>query len=220
MKRVYPASALWVSLLIASGLLLIVFYLKQDIFSRDHYTQNRYQDYLTDKFKLINEMKKDKNQLNKECYQAQSPVISVNYSVIQYRFSCVFNSIFKQDKPTKKYTQIKDIHQWLDIERYREQIYYISSFTELPDSSPSNPKIVIALNAIDENLTTNFYGIVITDYYFDIKGKRIYGALYSAYPNQREERNLTYSKEVINEIERQFSYWDYLPYSRNLLANE
>ncbi|MBV6547454.1 DUF2572 family protein, partial [Ursidibacter maritimus] len=124
-------------------------------------------------------------------------------------------------KPTKdKYIQVDNILDWLDLERYQSSLHYASSLDELPNSSESEPQIVIMTNDIDERLNQDFYGIIITDHYFDIKGKKIYGVLYSSYDNFREERNLSYKSSVVNTIEEQFSYWQYLPYSRNLLAND
>ncbi|MGX2948411.1 DUF2572 family protein, partial [Frederiksenia canicola] len=99
-----------------------------------------------------------------------------------------------------------------------EKIYRIHSLSELPKSSESNPQVVIALNDIDGALQENFYGIIITDYYFDVRGKyKIFGALYSSFNNQREERNLTYRRKVIDNIEQHFSHWEYLENSRHLL---
>ncbi len=76
-----------------------------------------------------------------------------------------------------------------------------------------------ACNDIDENLPQDFYGIVITDYLFDIRGKKMYGVLYSSYDNAREERNLTFRRAVINNLENKYSYWKYLPNSENSIGN-
>ncbi|MBS9783528.1 MAG: DUF2572 family protein, partial [Pasteurella sp.] len=70
---------------------------------------------------------------------------------------------------------------------------------------------------INEKLAYNFYGIIITDYFFDITGKKFYGKLYSSYDNKREERNLSYNKTVIKYIKKNYSTWSYLPHSQNIL---
>ena len=86
--------------------------------------------------------------------------------------------------------------------------------SELPDTTLSTPKIVVAKNAIDEKLEKNFYGVIITDYYFDITGsKKIYGVLYSSFDNLREERNLTFSRAVVENIAARYAHWTRLPYS-------
>ena len=76
-------------------------------------------------------------------------------------------------------------------------------------------------NKIDEKLDKDFYGIIITQDYFDITGKgKIYGALYSSFDNVREERNLTFKKSVIANLDNKFSIWQEIPYSRNVLKND
>lgn len=77
---------------------------------------------------------------------------------------------------------------------------------------------MIAQNEINENLPEDFYGIVITDYLFDITGKKMYGTLYSSYDNARKERNLTFKKEVIRQLEAKYSYWRYLANSENMIG--
>lgn len=62
---------------------------------------------------------------------------------------------------------------YLDLSNVpNQEIYTIHSLAELPSSSEREPKIVLAKNAINENLPQEFYGIVITDYLFDITGKK------------------------------------------------
>ncbi len=46
----------------------------------------------------------------------------------------------------------------------------------------------------------------------------MYGTLYSSYDNAREERNLTFKKEVLAELEARYSAWRYLPYSEHLMG--
>ena len=93
--------------------------------------------------------------------------------------------------------------------------------SELPDTTLSTPKIVVAKNAIDEKLEKNFYGVIITDYYFDITGsKKIYGVLYSSFDNLREERNLTFSRAVVENIATHYADWTRLPYSNHFSTYE
>ena len=93
--------------------------------------------------------------------------------------------------------------------------------SELPETTISTPKIVVAKNAIDEKLEKNFYGIIITDYYFDITGsKKIYGVLYSSFDNLREERNLTFSRTVVENIAARYAHWTRLPYSNHFSTYE
>ncbi|KAE9542185.1 DUF2572 family protein [Ursidibacter maritimus] len=219
--KLYRASALLTSLLLFSGILVVVFLFYQDILYRDHYSQNSYHQYLNQKFQLLTEFKKSLSELNNECHKQQRENIIEKSGDVKYQYSCILKSIFIQPKPTKdKYIQVDNILDWLDLERYQSSLHYASSLDELPNSSESEPQIVIMTNDIDERLNQDFYGIIITDHYFDIKGKKIYGVLYSSYDNFREERNLSYKSSVVNTIEEQFSYWQYLPYSRNLLAND
>ncbi|MCO4166183.1 hypothetical protein L1M14_01245 [Actinobacillus suis] len=74
---------------------------------------------------------------------------------------------------------------------------------------------------IDETLSQDFYGIIITNHYFDIKGNaKFYGILYSSYDNNREERNITFKKNVVLNLENKYAHWQELPDSRNMLNNE
>ena len=74
---------------------------------------------------------------------------------------------------------------------------------------------------IEERLDEHFYGIIITDYYFDITGsKRVYGVLYSTFDNEREERNLTFRRAVVDNLEKKYSKWHLVPNSKNILNNK
>ncbi|MGX2968138.1 DUF2572 family protein [Ursidibacter sp. B-7004-1] len=221
MSRISPASALLTSLLLIVSILALLFLFQQDILYRDRYTQNIYHQYLNQKYQLLPELRKSLPERDNECNQNKKEKIIKQAGDIQYQYSCDFKSIFIQPKPTKdKYIQVDNILNWLDLKTYQAALHYVSSLDELPHSSENDPQIVIMQNDIDESLKKDFYGIIITDYYFDIKGKKIYGVLYSSYNNLREERNLTYKRSVVDTIEKQFSYWQYLPNSRNILAND
>ncbi len=218
MRKYLSAGVLLVSFVIISGLLALLFLSKNVLLDREKLSHYFYQDYLTDKFKLIDQVHLDENQL---CREQQKPVIRFTFKFLDYRFHCENYSIFIQPKPTQdKYIAVDDIRQWLDIDKYHADIVFIRSLKDLPESSESHPKIVIALQEINERLDRDFYGIMITDFYFDITGRRFYGALYSSYDNAREERNLSYRRAVIDNIEKRFSDWRYLPNSRNLLAHD
>lgn len=220
MNRSIAANILPVLLLIISSLFLFLFLAKESLFSGEQALQKSTYNYLADKFQLMESFKlPDRNAI---CEQQKTPQVQfLAHHFVDYQFACENVSIFIQPKPTqKKYITFTHLEDLLDIATFDDRIYKITSLSELPPSSQENPQIAIALNAIDESLTSHFYGLIITEYYFDVKGKKIYGALYSSYDNQREERNIVYRSKVIDNIEKQFSHWYYLPYSRNLLHNE
>lgn len=216
MNRLKKGSVLLVSLTILIGLLAIFFLAKEELFVLYRKTQGYQYNYLSDKIFLIHHLREN---VEKACQKEKKEQISYSYNSLRYKFNCEFQSIFKKPKPTKeKYIQFTHLDDILNVSHYMEKIYRIHSLSELPKSSESNPQVVIALNDIDGALQENFYGIIITDYYFDVRGKyKIFGALYSSFNNQREERNLTYRRKVIDNIEQHFSHWEYLENSRHLL---
>lgn len=220
MKKIYSASALFTSLLIFSGVLVIMFLFKDNILYINESMQNHYQRYLNDKHQLITEIHKNSSQLDAECNRYKKELIKIDYKVVKYQFSCQTKSIFVRGKPKQAYIRINDILQWIHLDHFRDRIYFISSLTELPESSRSDPKVVIMLGEVNEKLNKKFYGLIITEHSFNVSGKKIYGALFSTTQAKISDGFITYNESVINEIERQFSYWAYLPYSRNLLANE
>ena len=64
----------------------------------------------------------------------------------------------------------------------------------------------MAKKAIEERLDEQF----LRHYYyrlpFDITGsKRVYGVLYSTFDNEREERNLTFRRAVVDNLEKKYS---------------
>lgn len=219
MKRYYSASSLLITLILLSGLFSVIFLNKDSLLKQEKVSLFYYQQYLTDKYQLIEKLAIDPEI---ECQNQKQTNVIFEFKVMKYSFHCQFSSIFDPFKPTKeKYIQVDKIENWLNLLPYQSEIYKINHLSELPQSSIDNPKIVITLQDINEKLEKDFYGIVITDYLFDLTGsKRMYGTLYSTYDNLREERNLSYKKEVIQHLENKFSSWHYLPYSRNILANE
>ncbi len=218
MRIRFSASVLLVSLLILSGLLALLFLAKDNILNQDKLSQYYYFDYLKDKLKLINEISVDEH---RTCQEEKKEIIRVEFNTINYTFYCELKSIFIKPKPTReKYIAVDNIRDWLDIDKYASEIFTIHDLTELPPSSEQQPIIVIALAPIDQRLEQDFYGIIITDFHFDITGKRFYGVLYSSYDNAREERNLSYRRTVIDNIEKHFAQWRYLPNSRNIITND
>ncbi|OOH91458.1 hypothetical protein BMT54_02120 [Pasteurellaceae bacterium 15-036681] len=216
LARFQPASSLLVSLIILTTIFSLIFLFKDDLISREKITQNYYQNYLNSKLKVFDKIKQNKQQ---ECEHQKKEKIVFEFEKIKYQFNCVQTSLFIQPKPTRdKYIAVDDIHRWLDLDTYQQAVVYIKSLAELPNSSEQAPRIAIALNDIDENITKDFYGIIITDYYFDIKGSRkMYGVLYSSFDNAREERNLTYRRAVVDNLEKMHSQWHYLTHSQTIL---
>lgn len=214
----YQANVLFISLLSLSGIMTIILLLLTQFTEQENITQYEYQIYLSDKFKLVKKITQDPQQ---QCQQQKQEKITQKQGNIQYQFYCQRKTIFIRPKPTKdKYISIENISDWLDIDSYAQQIYYINHLNELPPSSEQDPQIVIANQTIDQKLEKNFYGIIITRHYFNFSGKKIYGVLYSSFDNQREERNLSFKKKVIENIETKYSRWSYLPFSKNLLGDE
>ncbi|MEG9489021.1 DUF2572 family protein [Mannheimia indoligenes] len=223
MKFQKNASALLVSLILISSILAIFFLTKEKWIRQQNITQFYSEKYLADKYYILALYKQDKNKLCQKLKKdmiIQSDFSPQKLNFLQYQFECQFNSLFKDKKPSKeKYIPFTQLSDYLDLANVpAQEIYTIRSLSELPSSSEDNPKIIIAQNEINENLPQDFYGIVITDYLFDITGKKMYGTLYSSFDNAREERNLTFKKEVIAQLEAKYSYWQYLPHSENTIG--
>lgn len=213
MKYPFQGNISIISLIILSILFTFLFITKDDLLFEKKITHNYHYQYLSDNFNMISYIQRDENII---CNQFKQEKIKF----VSYSFNCAKKSIFVQ-KPTKSYVAYQQINQYLNSDDYQSDIYTISDLDELPLTSIDNPKIVKVLNNIDGELSNNFYGLMITDNYFDIKGVyNIYGVLYSSYNNKRKERNISYKKEVIDNIEKQFSSWSYLPHSKNLLSDE
>ncbi|MFA9488924.1 MULTISPECIES: DUF2572 family protein [unclassified Mannheimia] len=223
MKIGKNASALLISLILISSILATLFLTKEKWIAQQNIIHFYSEKYLNDKYHLLSLYKEDKNIL---CQQVKKEnVTQVDFSsnklmFLQYQFECQFNSVFKQGRPTReKYIPFTRISDHLDFTNVpKNEIYTIQNLSELPLSREDNPKIVIAKNDINESLPKDFYGIVITDYLFDITGKKMYGILYSSFNNAREERNLTFKREVIAKLEEKYSYWKYLTHSENIIG--
>lgn len=215
MRKNLKGSALLVSLMLIAGILATIFVAKENFIYQESMSLNDYNEYLNQQLSL-------KNKIKPKCEEYKKEIVTEIIDKLHYTYYCDKKSLFVKPKPTKeKYISIDNIENWLDITTYRNEITYISSLSELPESSEINPKIVMTKNKIDEKLEKNFYGIIITDYYFDIKGdKKIYGVIYSSFDNEREERNLTFRRKVIDNLDNKFSVWQEKPHSRNLLNND
>lgn len=217
--RYYSASSLFVSLIMLSGIGVLLFLSRSYWLGNERVSQYHYETYLSEKLAILEYIKLDKDQ---ECNKYQKENISFKLIDLYYGFHCKFETIFIKPKPTKeKYILVDNVYEWLDLEQFSSNIHLVASLSELPESSEDNPKIIRTTQAIDERLTQPFYGIVITEYPFNYTDKRIYGTIYSSYSgNDPNRRNLSYKKAVIQNIERDNSYWRYLPNSINLLHNE
>lgn len=216
MIKKLEGSSLLSSLLILSGILTLLFFAKENWLKQESVANGYYQKYLSSKMALLKKLDQD------QCATNQKQEITENVKILPYSYLCEKSSLFIKPKPTKeKYIAFDNIENWLDLKKFQSEILYITSLSELPKNSETTPRIVVAKNAIDEKLEDNFYGIVITDYYFDITGsKKIFGVLYSSFDNAREERNLTFRKAVVDNLEKQYSEWHLVPNSKNLLKNE
>lgn len=216
MIRKYQGSSLLSSLLILSGILTLLFFAKENWLKQESVANGYYQKYLSSKMALLKKVDQD------QCATYQKQEVTEEVKILPYSYLCEKSSLFIKPKPTReKYIAFDNIENWLDLKKYQSEILYITSLSELPKNSETTPKIVIAKNAIDEKLEDNFYGVVITDYYFDITGsKKIFGVLYSSFDNEREERNLTFRKAVVDNLEKQYFEWHLVPNSKNLLKNE
>lgn len=218
MKHHHHAHTLSVSLILLSTVFSLLFLSKNEWLSYENVTRHLYHQHLNHKFYLL-----DYLHLNEEdaCRQNQKTTVSYPLGQQNYRFHCKFHSLFLKPKPTKeKFITVDHIEQWLDLQTYAQQIYSVRSLSELPASSEQNPQIVITLNDIDERLIQDFYGIVITQHYLNFTDKKIYGTIYSTHPrNDPNRRNLSFKRQVIENLEAKYSHWQYLPHSRNTLSH-
>ncbi|WP_090920779.1 DUF2572 family protein [Phocoenobacter skyensis] len=214
MIKPFKASISLIAIILLLSVLSIMFITKDKLIHSETITQHYYHQYLKHKLKLIDYIHQDKTQL---CNQYKKEQIDIITSGKIFQFFCKNVSIFTTEPNKKKYISFTDIQHHLDIKKYQKDIIHIRSLNDLPKTSIKKPRIVIADNAIDERLKRNFYGIIITHYYFDIKGKKFYGKLYSSYDNKREERNLSYKKSVINNLKKKYGDWTYIPRSQNIL---
>ncbi len=214
MKKQLSGTVGIISVILIAGMLLLLFLNKDNGLKIEKVTQNEYRHYLIKKFNLANYLKKDKNQL---CQHYRKDELKLKVSGLIYQLSCKNKHIFIKEPSSKKYVSFTDIQQFLDLDEYKKEIIHIKTLDDLPKTSRTRPRIVIADNDIDGRLKRNFYGIIITDHYFDITGRKFYGKLYSSYDNAREERNLSYNKTVIKNIKIEYGRWSYILNTQHLL---
>lgn len=216
-RKKFKSYSLLTTLMLLSGLLMLIFFSKEQILHYQKVTHNEYYHYLEDRFQLADIMKSGNN--DEDCQLQKKEEVIKKHKKIKFSFLCRFSSIFLNRKPetTEKYIAFSNIEDYLDIPTYQDKVFYIRSLKELPPSSIDNPKIVFVLNSIDESLAKDFYGVIITQHYFHIAGKhkKVYGVLYSSYNNKAV--NIIHNKEVVNNLEQQFSHWEYVPHSKSFL---
>lgn len=211
MYRRLQASTLNFTLIILSGLLISIFLSREFLLNQHKIINFEHNKYLENRLKVIEYIHTDVNFL---CQKHKVDTVKL----MDYSFFCEKISIFIKDYPKKNYIEFKDIDEFIDTIHFEKSIHKIDSISKLPHSSESDPKIVLLLSDLNETLPNDFYGIIITNSKFSITGKnKVYGTLYSSYKNSK--KNISYNKEVIENIDKNFSNWIYKPHSRNLLKN-
>lgn len=219
MRNRVSGSALITSLMILSSILLAMLIYKSEWIGSEKVTQSFYADYLSDKLALIEKLNEDEQSV---CEKEKREEIVIRLNKMVYRYSCERKTLFLKPKPTReKFIAVDKVENWLDIDNYRHKITFIRTLSELPPSSENNPQVVMTLNDIDERLSQDFYGIVITPHYFNFTDKKIFGTIYSENSrNDPNRRNLSYKRTVIDAVEEELSSWSFLANSRNILSNE
>lgn len=220
MKRYISAYSVSASLLILLGLIGLLFFGNAAQQGRERLTQHSYQQALVADLQLLDYLARDQDHA---CQQVQNDEVNAPLGGRRYRFLCEFHSLFLKPKPSKeKFIYTTEPEAWLDLQYYAHAIHPIRSLAELPASSEQDPQIVETLNDIDERLEKDFYGIVIARHRFNFTDRKIYGTIYSSHPdNDGNRRNHSFKRQVIENLERQYSRWVALPSSRNTLtANE
>ncbi|AFU19743.1 DUF2572 family protein [Actinobacillus suis] len=217
-------STLIFSLITISFVLTIILVTKEKFIQSEIKTQHYQRHYLSEKLSILEKIRSKNSNCNlikpEQLILDRIAEVKIETEEQKYSFYCIKNSLFVGKKPTKeKYIHFSQLSDVLDISH--ADIIEIEHLNELPKSSEQDPKIVLVMRDIDETLSQDFYGIIITNHYFDIKGNaKFYGILYSSYDNNREERNITFKKNVVLNLENKYAHWQELPDSRNMLNNE
>ena len=147
-KQLFHASSLLASLILLSGLLILLFLHKESWLGLESSSLMDYERYLSRRITFLNSMYKED-----VCHDKKESFVKIKVGEETYQYACQEKSIFIQPKPTKeKYIQVDNIKHYLDVDTYRSEIYFISHLSELPETTISTPKIVVAKNAIDEKL--------------------------------------------------------------------
>lgn len=226
-KHTLNSSILIVSLITISVVISIILLTKEKFIQSEIKTQSYQYNYLSERLSILEKL--NKQHLNCKRIKDTPPINTLNTQVAEvkvatkkqkYSFYCIKKSLFIGKRPTKeKYIHFSRLADVLNLAN--TEISEITHLNELPVTSEQDPKIVLVKGDINETLNQDFYGIIITSHHFDIKGTaKIYGILYSSYDNNREERNITFKKSVILNLENKYAYWEELPSSRNMLNNE
>ncbi|VTR21985.1 Uncharacterised protein [Actinobacillus pleuropneumoniae] len=144
-----------------------------------------------------------------ECRQTKRNEINVELTHSVYQFYCEQSSFFIGNLPSKKTVVFEQISDYLRLNE-TIPITQINTLAELPPTSPTEPKIVVVTQDIDEKLTRDFYGILITQHYFNLKnGAKMYGVLYTTQESDKSNRYVTYSREVVKYFDEHYSIWHF-----------
>lgn len=212
--RNFKATVLLVGLMSLSGVLTLIFLAREKFIGYERHSNHYYQQYLTDKMALFKRSALDEDN---ECRQTKRNEINVELTHSVYQFYCEQSSFFIGNLPSKKTVVFEQISDYLRLNE-TIPITQINTLAELPPTSSTEPKIVVVTQDIDEKLTRDFYGILITQHYFNLKnGAKMYGVLYTTQESDKSNRYVTYSREVVKYFDEHYSIWHFLPYSRNLL---
>ncbi|WGE88934.1 DUF2572 family protein [Actinobacillus arthritidis] len=213
-RHKFKATVLLAGLISLSGILSLIFLSREKFISYEQKANHYYHQYLNDKMALLKQHAIDENAV---CLKAKQDEILIELTHSTYQFYCEKSPFFLGKPPSKK---IVIFGQITDHLRLNESIPIMESETlsELPPTTPSNPKIVILGQDINEKLTRDFYGVLITQHKLALKsGAKIYGILYSSQEDHKNSRYITYSREVVDYFDKQYSSWHFQANSRNIL---
>lgn len=220
MKK-FPASNLLVSLYFLISLSFTIFFFKEDIISSNEFSLNfkgaeLNLDYASNK--IIPTLSQTDHCSQIVSDKDKAKISFVLQDKILFQYHCKRHSLFKHKLPTKKYYDFSNIEDVLDLTQNQQNVFSrVKSFADFPQSSEDSPKIVLAENELEGNLLQPFYGIVITHSKFNLINGRMFGVLYSGVDNDGKDRNIKFSKVVVSNLEKSFSYWYKLDHSHNRL---
>jgi hypothetical protein len=188
----------------------------------EHYHQadiSQYQTYLSSKFHIG---KISQYQLQQQCQNEKKEQNYIVSAKLKLAADCLRYSIFPQTMPASKYLKVDNLNDRLDLTRFEQDFIKIETLDELPQTSAEYPKIVLASAPINARLLKDFYGVIATDYEFNVTDKKIYGVLISSYDNSTmgQKRNLTFKRDILNRLEELHSEWEFLPNSIRIEAND
>ena len=210
----FKATILFVGLISLASVLTLLFLSREKFIGYEHHSTHDYQQYLTDKIALINHTTLSAEQ---QCQKVKHSEIHIVLPYSVYQFYCEKLPFFIGKPPSKKTVIFERISDYLRLDE-TIPIMQVKALADLPPTSLTEPKIVILLQDIDEKLPRDFYGILITQHRFNLKnGAKMYGVLYTSQEENKNNRYITYRREVVKYFDEQYSTWHFLPYSRNLL---